>query len=865
MSSSVGVSPAGEVVPFVSRSFNQLAEYTGLRRDIVACLDHQGVTPETAEIGHWHNAVAGVIMAHTHRRWEETRSSYRRNEAPHVYYLSMEFLIGPNTHTALHGAGEEFERDMRTAISTFGQNPDEVLQYEPDPGLGNGGLGRLAACFMDSTACQHLPMMGHCIEYRDGFFRQEIDENGRQIAKPDSWMEYGRSWSVLRQDRTYPVRFFGQEIFDEKTKAFSWEGAATVNAYARDVLIPGYDGRGVNTLRLWTTDDFHQIVWRPGDDEHNRRLGLMSQITARLYPDDTTDDGKTLRLMQEYFFTSLALQDALRRHIEQYGSLNNFADKNVFQINDTHPAIAIPEMMRLLMDEHGQSWDQAKVMVKKVFRYTNHTLMPEALEKWHVGLMAYLLPRHSSIIRQLNADLMQEARESLSGKGWTESDIEALQGRISIVSGDHIRMANLATFHSANINGVSALHTDLMRDLSPFQEFSLLRGKERILNHTNGISPRRWLLQANPELAVLNTAVMGDDEWVTDLSRLEQVPDIVRALESEDAYAAEFKEIKHRNKVAFAEFVKGRGGPDINPDALFDVHIKRFHEYKRQQMNLLQTIALYQDILDNPDADRQPIVKIFAGKAAPGYERAKDMIALVHALADKVNNDPRVGDKLKIVFVENYNVSSAMKIIPAADLSEQISTAGTEASGTSNMKFALNGALTIGTRDGANVEIGEKAGEENIFFFGLTSEEVMARKSAGYDPKAEIAASPRLRKALDLLYDRNFWSDLPEDQKDRFAWLADSVEHNGDQYLCAADFESYWAAHQRACDLYRNEPGLWTRKSIRNMVAGSAFSSDDTILGYAKANWGVGQQDVAAPCRSASPTLVGDYCQRQVK
>lgn len=794
-----------------------------------------GKTPATATVADWYKAVTGTLCAALSDNWQETRERQRDSRAKDISYLSIEYLPGPNMQTALFASG--LNDAMRKVLTGFGVDPEKVIRHEPDPGLGNGGLGRLAACFLDSGANLHLPMVGYGLFYEKGFFRQHIGEHGHQSEHEDLWVADGGHWMFPQQDRAYTVRFFGHEECDWYGK-YLWKDAISVKGRACDVMIPGHDGLTTNTLRLWKSELPENF--NTGNAEANALLG---RINERLYPDDSHEFGKKLRLMQEYFFTSLSIQDIVHRHLTQNRTLDNLAKTSAIQLNDTHPAIAVAELMRILVDEHGVEWNKAKEITRATCFYTNHTLMPEALEHWHEGLMGHLLPRHRGIIQGLHEDLMKEVDAKIP-----PHERDACKDRVAIIRHGQIRMGHLAAFYSAKTNGVSVMHSGLVRE-NLFPDLERLRGTGTAANHTNGVTPRRWLLQANTGLAALIEEKLGHTDWVTNLSSLDKG---LNAFQHNQDFRARFRQVKIENKERLAARIKEKGGPDLKPTALFDVQIKRFHEYKRQFMNILHTVALYQDILENPGVGRPDTVKIFAGKAAPTYAKAKEHIALVNWLAGRINGDSRVGDRLKVVFMGDYNVSNAQVIIPAADISEQISTAGTEASGTSNMKFALNGALTIGTRDGANVEIGYETGEDNIFFFGKTKEEIDELDRKGYNPQDFIKGNPRLQKALDFLR-----------RETPFGHLADDVQH-GDRWKIAADFGDYWDKQERARSYYLNNPESWLTKSIVNTRKGAHFSSDDTIRRYADM-WGVSPviPGAAAPApvtvRQPSPVPQASY------
>lgn len=764
----------------------------------------KAIVPDVSQAkrGDWYAAVAGYVRDALVPEWLATQQAYNSKDVQRqAHYLSIEWLLGPNISTALQAA--KAEEAVTKALVNLGQEPDKILNFEIDPGLGNGGLGRLAACFIDSGANLHLPMNGYGLFYRDGFFRQSINAEGQQEEHPHYWHSEGYPWTFRRED-----------VGPFAVKLFGGDSPLVLQVRAHDMMAPSYDGLTVNTLRLWELVVPDSLD--TGDPEKNWALRAVNK---QLYPQDHDEGGKNLRLLQEYVLVSASLKSILKGHLQQNRDFTNLAATTSIQINDTHPALAVPEMMRILVDEYKMDWEKAKATTRKVCNYTNHTLMPEALEKWHKGKIEYVLPRLAEIIQKLHDDLMAEADVKLAHL----SDEERVQakGRMSIVFDNHFRMGHLAAFNSSRVNGVSAMHTELVfEDLFP--DLVAMRGNSVKVNHTNGISQRRFLVKANPALATLITRTLGNDDWVTDL---EQLDELERHLD-DPAFMERFAAIKRGNKERLADLVKTETGVALDTNALFDVQVKRIHEYKRQLMNLLHTVALYQDIKADPDKDRPKVAKIMAGKAAPGYGTAKGIIALAHRLQNILEEDKSLDGKLKLAFIPDYNVRKAEIIIPAANLSEQISTAGTEASGTSNMKFALNGALTIGTRDGANVEIGEQTGEGNIFFFGKTEQELEAINAKGYKPQDYIDQSPRLRGALDFLDEIGF------------KHLADTVRHD-DRYRIAADFNDYWDKHEQAADLYHGNRPEWRRRSVVNTIAGAHFSSDKTVDGYARENWGV--------------------------
>ncbi|MCL4678462.1 MAG: glycogen/starch/alpha-glucan family phosphorylase [Alphaproteobacteria bacterium] len=774
----------------------------------------KAIVPDVSQAkrGDWYAAVAGYVRDELVPEWLATQTTYNSNAVQRqAHYLSIEWLLGPNISTALQAA--KSEEAVTKALVNLGQDPDKILNFEIDPGLGNGGLGRLAACFIDSGANLHLPMTGYGLFYRDGFFRQTINSQGQQEEHPHKWHSEGYPWTFRRDD----VGSVTMKVNDRgpfSIKVYGSENPIVAQVKAHDMMAPGYDGLSVNTLRLWEL-----IVPDSLDAGDSEKNWALRAVNTQLYPQDHDEGGKNLRLLQEYVLVSASLQSIIAGHMAKNRTLDNLAATTSIQINDTHPALAVPELMRILVDEHGVEWDKARATTRKVCNYTNHTLMPEALEKWHKGKMAHVLPRIAEIIQRLHDDLMAEADVKLAHL----SDEERVQakGRMSIVFDNHFRMGHLAAFNASRVNGVSAMHTELVfEDLFP--DLVAMRGNSVKVNHTNGISQRRFLVKANPALATLITRTLGNEDWVTDLEQLDELEQHL----DDPGFMERFAAIKRGNKERLADLVKTETGVALDTNALFDVQVKRIHEYKRQLMNLLHTVALYQDIKDNPAKDRPKVAKILAGKAAPGYGTAKGIIALAHRLQNILEDDKSLDGKLKLAFIPDYNVQKAEIIIPAANLSEQISTAGTEASGTSNMKFALNGALTIGTRDGANVEIGEQTGEENIFFFGKTEQELEAINAAGYRAQDYIDQSPRLKRALDFLDEIGF------------KHLADTVRHD-DRYRIAADFNDYWDKHEQAAGLYHSHRMEWRKRSVINTIAGAHFSSDRTVEGYARENWGV--------------------------
>ena len=773
-----------------------------------------GRDPERAVNRDWGVALSLAVRDGIIDCWmSSTRQTYRDGRK-RVYYLSMEFLIGRLLRDAMANLG--ITEPCRAALANLGVDFDEVLESEPDAALGNGGLGRLAACFLESLSRLGVVAYGYGIRYEHGLFRQSF-RDGWQAEEVEDWLTMGHPWEFERPEVVYPIAFGGSVETDPQGRP-TWRPSEQILAKAYDTPIPGWRGEHVNTLRLWAAQPAQMLDL----DRFNRgefleaaeRRVVAETISRILYPNDSTPEGQELRLKQEYFFTSASLQDLMRRFAHDHDDLGLLADHVAIQLNDTHPAIAVPELILLLTDRHGMSLDAAIDTARACISYTNHTLLPEALECWPVHLFGSILPRHLEIIRQLNDRFL------------VSLPITTDRREVGIIADDSVRMGHLAFIGSHKVNGVSALHTDLMKK-TVFRGLHALF-PDRIVNQTNGITPRRWLYECNPGLARLVSDAIGD-RWVADLEQIEALTG-----HAEDpAFRATFADVKLANKDRLAAVIRRRLDIAVDPHALFDIHIKRIHEYKRQLLNILEAVALYRAIRDEPYRDWQPRVKIFAGKAAPSYVMAKVIIKLINDVAQIVNADPLVGDRLKIVFLPNYNVSLAEVIIPAADLSEQISTAGMEASGTGNMKLAVNGALTVGTLDGANVEIRERVGDDNIFIFGLTAEEVMARRAAGYQPRAEIEAQPALRGVLQEIAAGGFAPDGPQ----HVQALIDDLWHR-DYFMVAADFAAY-AATQRQIDSAFADHAEWTRRSVLNTARVGWFSSDRAIRGYARDIWQV--------------------------
>ncbi len=782
-----------------------------------------GVAPSAASRNDIMHAVAQVAREQLSRRWVAGDARDRADRARRVYYLSMEFLIGRTLGNALASLG--LQEGAAAAARQHAMKLEDLAATEADAALGNGGLGRLAACFLDSMATVGLPSFGYGIRYEFGMFAQSI-QGGRQMERPDPWLEDGTPWEFPRTEVAYPVRFGGWvEHAESPAAAPVWRHAGEVNAKAYDMVIPGHGTERVSTLRLWkAVAPAHIDLHAFNSGDYARAAEFKNQfenISWVLYPNDSTPAGRELRLRQEYFFTTASIQDILSRHLSEHGGLHNLADKVAIHLNDTHPAIGVAELMRLLVDEHGFNWAAAWVTTQQVFSYTNHTLMPEALETWPVSLMQHVLPRHLEIILRINHDFLVEAARHRPGD-------DAFLRRLSLIdeSGERrVRMANLSIVGSHKVNGVSALHSELLVK-TIFADFASI-WPERFTNMTNGVTPRRWLAQANPALANLLDRHIGA-AWRLDLDQLRQLT----PLAGDPAFQREFMAVKRANKARLATHIEASTGIVVDPGSLFDVQVKRIHEYKRQLLNVLQVVARYQAMLADPKGDWVPRTVIFAGKAASSYTTAKSIIRLIHDVGSVINHDVRIGGKLRVVFIPNYGVSVAEVIMPGADLSEQISTAGTEASGTGNMKLAMNGALTIGTDDGANIEIRQQVGDDNIFIFGLLAAEVAAQRAAGYQPLRIYEDNPRLKAVLDAVSGGLFSAEEPA----RYRALVDSLLWGGDHYLLLADFDAYLAAQARVDALYR-EPAAWARKAITNVAGMGLFSSDRTIREYAHKVW----------------------------
>lgn len=774
----------------------------------------------------WWKAACAAINEQVLERLRTTQKTHYFNDTRAVHYFSAEFLMGRLMSNNLHNLGL-FEMTDK-ALQELGISLADVMEVEPDMALGNGGLGRLAACYIDSLATLEYPAIGYGLHYEHGLFRQEI-QDGAQIERPDSWRDYGNPWEICRPESIQEIPLYGyvETKYGENGKIQKeWHPGYIVRGLPWDIPVVGYQGKTVNVLRLWesqSSDYFNWDVFNAGGyiDSHAETVQAET-ISKVLYPNDETEAGKELRLIQQYFFCACSLKDIVRRYKRAHGNdWSRFAEQVVIQLNDTHPAIAIPELMRILVDRVEMPWDEAWGISTKVFAYTNHTLLPEALEKWPARMIEKILPRHLEIIYEINHRFMKELDKKWPGN----SEIKAKLSIIEEGGEKMVRMGHLSVIGSFAVNGVAEIHSKLVK-ANLFPEFDeLYPGK--FTNVTNGITPRRWLKACNPELSQLIDSKVGED-WPLDLDKLTGLNEFAK----DETFQNEFMAIKRRNKVALAAEVLKLTGETIDPDAIFDIQIKRLHEYKRQHLNLLHIMALYRRLLENPDYDIHPRVFIFGAKAAPGYKLAKDIIYAINKVAERINNDKRVNSKLKVVFLPNYRVSLAEKMIPAADVSEQISTAGKEASGTGNMKLALNGALTIGTLDGANIEIAEEVGEDNIFIFGLTVDKVNDLRAKGYKPHDYYYQNKEIKAVLDWLDTDYFTPGTPGE----LSAIKRSLLDHGDAYLALADFEAYSDAHERVDAAYRDKSS-WAEKAIINTANMGKFTSDRSIRDYVNKIW----------------------------
>lgn len=753
-------------------------------------------------------ALSTALMSQIVDKWHDTRKSYKTRKT--AFYISAEYLMGRALGNNLINL--ETYDEVKQLLEELGVRINDIEEIEEDAALGNGGLGRLAACFMDSSATMHLPVQGYGLRYRNGLFKQYF-KDGAQFEEADEWLKYGDPWSIRKDNYMVYVKF--QDM--------------TVKAVPYDIPIIGYKGETINTLRLWQAEplcefDFNLFNNQQYDkalEEKNR----TEDITRVLYPNDSTQQGKLLRLRQQYFLVSASMQDVVRDFKKHHGNVFDDFDKwHAMQLNDTHPVLAIPELIRILMDEEGESFDKALEIAKGVFAYTNHTILQEALEKWEQPLLEILFPRILHIIGMID----QKLREELDAKGYSADKMN----QYLIIKDGKVHMAHLAIYVGYAINGVAKLHTEILKDTELHHWYELYPYKFQ--NKTNGITPRRWLLLANHELANLITNKLGNEEWITDLSQLKQLTKYIE----DDAFLQELMSVKHQKKCQLAEYIKVHEGIEIDPDSMFDIQVKRLHEYKRQHLNALYILDLYFRLKQDKDLDIPKVTFIFGAKAFPGYYRAKSIIRLILAIADLVNNDPDTNSKLKVVFVTNYNVSYAEKLIPAADLSKQISTAGKEASGTGNMKFMLNGAPTFGTYDGANVEIVSESGEENNFIFGLQVEDIEELQSS-YNPKQHYESEPDLRRVLDALVDGTLNAKGTEDFKELYEALLDGKSwERADQYYVLADFKSFKAEQEKVFMAYKDQR-KWAQMSLMNIASSGIFSSDRTIMQYASEIWGI--------------------------
>jgi starch phosphorylase len=813
-----------------------------IRKSFVNHVQHtQGKHPGAAtRLDHFMSA-ARMARDRMFDRWTRTWHRRERQQPKIVYYLSMEYLLGRLLEDGLVNLG--ILEETRSALAGLGIDLDQVLEAEPDAGLGNGGLGRLAACFLDSMATLGIAGMGYGLRYDYGIFRQDI-VGGMQHEAPDQWLQFGSPWEIARPERIYQVHFGGRVIQYTGSSGrlvHEWIDTHDVHAMAYDVPVPGYKNNVVNTLRLWSakaTRDFDISYFNRGDYiKAVEEKSSTENISRVLYPNDQLPAGKELRLKQEYFLVSATLQDALGRHLRYHPDLYNLHEQAIFQMNDTHPALAVAELMRLLVDVYAMPWDHAWSLTKRCLAYTNHTILPEALERWPVWLMERILPRHIQIIYDINHQHLQEVKRRFPGED------ERLR-RMSIIeegSEKRVHMANLAIVGSSKVNGVSALHSRLLRErlFRDFHEFE----PGKLINQTNGVTPRRWLSKCNPGLARLITSRIGSG-WEVDLDQLSRL--VPFATDAE--FQKDWQAVKHENKERLAEALRRDFRIELEPGHLIDSQVKRIHEYKRQLLNILHVISLYLTYRQKAPFDVVPRTFIFGGKAAPGYDMAKRIIHLINSVASVINADVNVRQLLRVIFVPNYSVSLAELIIPASDVSEQISTAGMEASGTGNMKFALNGALTVGTLDGANIEIKEAVGEANMFLFGLNADQVAAAREGAYDPMQIYYAEPLLRSALDAVAGGTFSPDDPH----RFKPIVDSLLYGGDPYMVLADFLSYVHCQRSVEAAYHDQAG-WTRRAILNVAYMGPFSSDRTILGYARDVWGVYVPPAGAARMSSFP------------
>ncbi|PIE33606.1 glycogen phosphorylase [candidate division KSB3 bacterium] len=773
-------------------------------------------------------SAAYAVKDHLVARWTKTQQEYYHQDAKRIYYLSMEFLTGRALGNSLINLGMYDESVEQ--LEEAGLSLEELREFESDAGLGNGGLGRLAACFLDSMATLQLPGYGYGIRYEYGIFRQSI-RDGYQVEAPDHWLRYPNPWEIARPEFLYPVHFYGnvqEHRHPNGDLRYDWTNTRPVVAMAYDTPVPGYGNHTVNTFRLWSSKssrDFDLKYFNRGDYMQAVEDKSESETISKvLYPEDSTLHGKELRLKQEYFFIAATLQDILRRYDKTQDSLDALPDKVAIQLNDTHPALAVIDLMRILVDERRVPWERAWDLTTNVFAYTNHTVLPEALEKWKVSLLENLLPRHLQIIYEINRRFLDEVWIHHPG----DQDRIRRMSLIEEGSEKAVRMAHVCIVGSHSVNGVSELHTDIIKK-GFFKDF-YEQYPDRFNCKTNGITQRRWLALSNRRLTKLLIEHLGDDSFVTDLYQLKKII----PLAEDKGFQKSWQEVKRQNKVDFVDHIQKKFGMTVNPDTMFDVQIKRMHEYKRQLLNVMRVIYEYNQIRQNPECDVVPRTMFIAGKAAPGYAMAKLIIKLITSVGHLVNNDPVTKDRLQLHFLPNYGVSLAQRIFPASDLSEQISTAGLEASGTGNMKFGLNGALTIGTLDGANVEMMEEVGEENIFIFGLKAHEIEELRAGGYNPMAYYEGNADLKQILDMIANGFFCPDQPE----LFRPIINSLLYQGDHYCLLADFDAYITCQQEVSEVYRNQE-RWTKMSILNVANMGKFSTDRAIQQYADEIWNV--------------------------
>lgn len=818
-----------ENVSNIKKAFNRHLHFSIIK-------DRNVATPRD-----YYMALANTVRDHLVSRWIRTQQHYYEKDRKRVYYLSLEFYMGRTLSNTMMNLG--LQATVDEALYQLGLEIEELQEIEEDAGLGNGGLGRLAACFLDSMATLGIPAYGYGLRYEYGIFKQLI-KDGWQVEEPDDWLRFGNPWEKARPEYMLPVNFFGKVIRDQKGNA-QWVDTQVVFAMPYDTPIPGYRNNVVNTLRLWSAkaeNHFHLKFFNDGDYvQAVMDRNLSENITRVLYPNDNVFIGKELRLKQQYFLVAATLQDIIRRFkSSKYGcrdairiKFDSFPEKVAIQLNDTHPSIGIPELIRLLVDVEGLTWAQAWDICVKTFAYTNHTLLPEALERWPVSMLQSMLPRHLEIIYEINQKFMDAISAKYPG------DFDRMR-RMSIVEeadmfGEkRINMAHLCIVCSHAINGVAALHSNLLKSTT-FKDFYEMF-PDKFQNKTNGITPRRWLLLSNPALADVIAEKIGEN-WITNLDELQKLKEFV----DNPGFLDQIRRVKQENKMRVAQYLSEDYNVEVNPGSIFDIHVKRIHEYKRQLLNILHVIALYNRIKANPNIDMVPRTFLYGGKAAPGYHLAKQIIRLITSVGEVVNNDPIVGDKIKVVFLENYRVSMAEKIIPAADLSEQISTAGTEASGTGNMKFMLNGALTIGTLDGANVEMAEEMGMENIFIFGMNVDEVEELQRRGYSAESFINKSPVLKQVVEQIEAGMFTPEQPDQLRD----LTNAIRHH-DRFLVCADFDAYVACQDKVAETYRDQQ-KWCRMALMNIASTGKFSTDRTISEYAREIWDIEPGELSLP------------------